>query len=74
MAKKVGRYHYTMEKPEQRALLRLWRRGGHELYTRSDLWEYRKFRKRFIFSHMGCWLGLVGSVTVGIEPDGFTHT
>lgn len=74
MAKKVSRYAWTMNKAEQLAVLKLWRRD-HGMYSLKDRGAYREFRKRFKYSSLnGCWLGQVFKITIGIEEDGYTHS
>lgn len=72
MTKQVGRYARTMNKAQQQAVLRLWQRdqSGRRLF-----WSFARLRRRFRYSTMmGCWLGNVDGITIGIEEDGYTHT
>jgi hypothetical protein len=55
------------------AFARLYRReqtNPREPFTGS----YLQFRRTILYSSMGCWLTQRQGVTIGIEPDGYTHT
>lgn len=74
----VSKYVWTLGKPQQMALKRLYDRGpiyekvgpGHERRI-----TYREFRRHVIISHtMNCAMIEWSGMWVGIEPDGHTHT
>jgi hypothetical protein len=60
--------HHVYTKETRKAILSLYRRNT------DGAKNYREFRSRFYWTNMGCTLGQWCGMTIGIEPDGYTHS